>query len=38
MIRKNLNPSGKIEIPYKFDYEIKTSAGRSDDYDDYMQR
>jgi hypothetical protein len=38
MIRKNLNPSGKIEIPYKFDYEIKKPAGRSDDYDDYMQR
>jgi len=38
MIRKNLNPPGKIEIPYKFDYEIKTPAGRSDDYDDYMTR
>ena len=38
MIRKHLNPTGKIEIPYKFDYEIKTPAGRSDDYDDYMTR
>lgn len=37
-IRKNVNPPGKIEIPYKFDYEIKQPAGRSDDYDDYMQR
>lgn len=37
-IRKNVNPPGKIEIPYKFDYEMKQPAGRSDDYDDYMQR
>jgi hypothetical protein len=38
MIRKNIDPPGKIEIPYKFDYEMRQPAGRSDDYDDYMQR
>lgn len=37
-IRKNVDPPGKITINYKFDYEMKKPAGRSDDYDDYMQR